>query len=94
MDPLANEVVWIVKDRPVTKGELTKAFNQVANKANWKLPISAMVEVSSDKDEAAEQLAVLEAAVQFFTGSTPTFKTLRSGNVAVNAPGYYAVVGA
>ena len=88
------QVVGQVNGRAVTRGELEVAFNAVANKANWKYPVNATVDL-----DAYTKAMVFEAVV-FFTGSKPTFKRLTgstTGGMAkyrVKAAGYYATIGA
>jgi hypothetical protein len=88
------QVVANVMGRIVTRGELSKAFDAVANKANWKLPINASV----DLDEFTK--AMVAEAVVFFTGSKAKFKRLTGtttggiGRYRVTAAGYYAAIGA
>lgn len=90
---LNKQVVAQVCGRDVTRAEMSKAFDRVANTVNWKNPINATVTVESD----AELLTIREAVI-FFTGSVPTIsvETFKNGRVVyrVKALGYYAVCGA
>jgi hypothetical protein len=70
-----------------TVADLRKAFDVVADKANWKDAIRATVR--------ADQLAITCAAVVFFTGSTPVvLNAMIPGTVKIEAAGYYAACGA
>jgi len=87
-------VVANVNGRAVTRGELSAAFDRVANKVNWKLPINTVITVTGD------DMPVIVEAVKFFAGCIPTFTPARGKNepgvyrVRVKAKGYYAAVGA
>jgi len=84
-----NQVVGNVNGKPVTRGELMKYFDMVADKANWKNPINARVKL------AANEVAMLTEAVIFFTGSVPTILPMaRKGEYKVKANGYYLTIGA
>jgi len=90
----SKTVVAKVEGRPVTQGELSLAFDAVANKANWKNPIDAVVSLDS------YTMAMVREAVVFFTGSVPTFElttgttTSGMGRYRVKAAGYYRTIGA
>jgi hypothetical protein len=72
------------------QSELAAAFSKVANKANWKLPISrATLRHGMPQDE---QNLITDAIVHF-TGSVPRFKQDHVWFV-VEADGYYRAVGA
>jgi len=49
--------------------ELRRAFNIVADQQDWKAPINAPIFKGSD-------LKLFEAAVVFFTGTMPNFRTV------------------
>ena len=85
---MTDYAVANVMGRVVTRGELKAAFDQVANDANWKLPVNAIV--VADEFE----LAMIKEAVVFFTGSVAKFKPLAGGRFRVTASGYYRAVGA
>jgi hypothetical protein len=87
------QIVGRVNGRPVTRGELSEAFDYVANRDNWKLPIDATV------DLGPASMAMVREAVIFFTGSVPSFTAVgpevdRCARFRVRAAGYYAAVGA
>jgi hypothetical protein len=93
------QVVAQVCGKPVTRGELSAAFDLVANRDNWKMPIDCTIQLTAD------QVALIREAVIFFAGCEATFRapaqTVQWDNgdnmVAlyhVTAPGYYAAVGA
>lgn len=92
-----DQVVDQVLGQPVTRRELCAAFDRVADKANWKMPVDAIVEIATHAE-----LATIRQAVIFFTGSVPTFKPVAiirtlDGSVCryrVVADGYYRAVGA
>lgn len=94
MSEFSKQVVAKIAGRDVTQGELAAAFDKVADKANWKLPIDATVDLSGDAD-----LATIREAVVFFAGCVPTFvpvvgAALPGCRYRVRAVGYYAAVGA
>ena len=66
--------------------ELTPFFNAVCDKTNWKLPIKATIR--------REDLAQTIRAIEWFAGSRTTVTDLGSDQVCVEAPGYYADIGA
>lgn len=82
------QIVARVVDRDVTRGELSKAFDSVADRANWKNPINAVVALDSFG------ICLLTEAVIFFTGSVPSYKSLGGGKYRVTAAGYYRTIGA
>ncbi len=87
-------VVAQIMGRDVTRGELSAAFDRVANRSNWKGEIDAIVDVGGDVD-----VETIRAAVAFFTGSKATFAPMIGGTLPgcryhVRAAGYYAAVGA
>lgn len=88
------KVVAEVKGRPVTAETLSIAFDAVADKTNWKNPIDRVV----DLDDYTK--ALVERAVIYFVGSTPTFERLGGtttggvGRYRVRADGYYLTIGA
>lgn len=69
------------------QSELSAAFNLVAPKDNWKMPVDALLERGYDEKLICD-------AVIHFTGSVPTFIKARSGRARVQAAGYYATIGA
>jgi hypothetical protein len=85
--------------RKVTKAELSKAFDLVANRKNWKNPIDVHTVLTG------EQVALIRDACLFFGAGEPKF-TVKAGTVQwdngcnpvlgyhVTAPGYYATIGA
>jgi hypothetical protein len=88
------QVVATVNGKPVTRGELSLAFNAVANKENWKFPVNATVTLDPYLK------AMVAKAVEFFTGSKAKF-VAKSGSTTsgmtlyhVTAAGYYAATGA
>jgi hypothetical protein len=90
----SKTVVGEVMGKPVTQGELSLAFDAVANRANWKNPIDAVVSLDS------YTMAMVREAVVFFTGSVPTFELMTGtttsgmGRYRVKAAGYYRTIGA
>ena len=72
-----------------TRDELTAAFNMVADKTNWKLPIRARIE-RADFERC-------NAAAIFFAGSPLTLVRWVGPNrsmVRVTGSGYYICIGA
>jgi hypothetical protein len=91
---LDGQAVAQVHGKDVTRADLSAAFNRVASKENWKMPIDAVVDIENDY---AKEL--IERAVIFLTGSVPTFEpiagaTLPACRYRVKAAGYYAAIGA
>lgn len=75
-----------------TLDELREAFDLVADKSNWKLPIDAAV-----PDMTLGLAKRIRVAVIWFTGSVPKFRIAvkANGNTwTVRADGYYKAVGA
>jgi hypothetical protein len=70
---------------------LTKAFNLVANKEDWRAAVNTFLADETLKTAGFDLAAVREAVV-YFTGTMPTFK--RAGfaphGYAVTATGYRA----
>jgi hypothetical protein len=91
---LSKTVVATVMGREVTHGELSMAFDAVADKAHWKNPINAVV----DLDEFTK--AMVAKAVVFFAGCEASFERMGGtttsgvGRYRVKAKGYYLAVGA
>ncbi len=71
IDESNAQVVGNVSGKPVTRGQLSTAFDLVKAK-NWKDPIYATVE-ATDTD-----VAMITEAVIFFTGSVPEFAELKA----------------
>jgi len=63
-----DQVVARINGHGVTRAQLSKVFDKVADKANWKNPINATAYLS---DEEKEMLA---KAITFFTGSVAKFE--------------------
>jgi len=93
-DDGSRQIVAAVLGRRVTRGTLSKAFRRVEDRAHWKNPVNAVVDVANDYDRA-----LLHEAIVFFTGSLPTFTVVPGGTLPgcryrVTAAGYYAAIGA
>lgn len=88
------EMVAKVNGKWVSRGELSVAFDAVANKANWKNPIDKIVDLD------AYGIALVKEAVIFYTGSVPSFTAFTGtttsgiGKYRVKAVGYYVAIGA
>lgn len=88
----------LVLGQPVTRAELSAAFDLVSDKTNWKNPINKRVKLTPT------QIMLVYEAIQFFAGCVPTFRAIDSETVFaggvpivefhVKAVGYYAAVGA
>lgn len=91
---LDQQLVAIVRGRQVSRKELSDVFDLVKDSKHWKNPIDAEVELTAD------QRALLEEAIPFFTGSVATFQFVsakRNVDAAiyrVQAVGYFLAVGA
>lgn len=88
-----SEIVVTLGEYRFTREELSKAFDQVSPKDNWKNPVCAYAVFRSPRERIA-----MHAAVAFFTGSTATLEFVgTAGDTSaykVTAPGYYRAVGA
>jgi len=89
----SNQVVAKVLGHEVTRGELSKFFELVVPRDNWKNPINAIVDLR-DRD-----LYMIREAVIFFTGSVPQFIPCLGAKMPkcryrVIAAGYYRTIGA
>jgi len=82
------EPVARVLGKPVTRNELCAAFELVEDKKNWKNPIKTTLALDPAKS------CLVAVAVEFFTGSKPSFTWLSDGTVQVEARGYYLTCGA
>lgn len=69
--------------------DLRHAFDLVANRENWKLPVDATVKAA----DPAERRRIAEAVV-FFTGSVVEWSHFGRGRWNCKASGYYAAIGA
>lgn len=81
IDQMTKEAVY----RGYTLAELTQAFDLVCDPNDWRAPINHTL-VKSQATPA--NLAVITAAVIFFTATAPTFTPLDYGMVKVTAVGY------
>jgi hypothetical protein len=66
------------------KGELKAAFDLVAPRDNWKMPIDCTL-LRSQVDRK-----LIIDAVHHYTGSTPTFHDVDAEWMRITAPGYWA----
>jgi len=71
--------------RGYTREQLSEAFNKVANPANWKYPIDAVIPKAD--------LDVTETAVTFFAGCSVEVVEDRGDEVRIQAIGYYLAIG-
>jgi len=72
-----------------TVGELRDAFEKVADRENWKMPVKAFASLRTDRERKR-----MREAVMFMTGSVPTITRTRGTIHKVVADGYYAAIGA
>lgn len=84
----SKTVVATIEGRPVTQGELAEAFDWVADRANWKLPVDCTLVLSP------RQTLLVREAVPFFTGCVATITPGPNGSKRVEADGYYKAIGA
>lgn len=89
MEEMGAMLVDSFHGQPITRGLFKAAFEKVAPKENWKLPIDAEVDVAGDFE-----IYVLKQAVIFFTACVPDVRRIGPGRCRVVAAGYYAAVGA
>ena len=86
-------VVATVMGKAVTQGQLSAAFDRVADKANWKNPINAVVVLKTHRE-----MAMIKEAVRFFAGCQAKFEAVEllgaRCRYRVTAKGYYLAVGA
>lgn len=73
---------------PFTSTEMQAAFEMVRDKSDWKKPIDIVID-----DPGPKNLACMEEAIIFYTGSTATVRELPSGRLKITAPGYYNTIG-
>jgi hypothetical protein len=86
---LRNDVVANVLGHDVTRGQLEGAFRRVADQADWKNPIDAVVDLND------QELALLRKAIPYITGSKARFQPRKGAEpprirYRVQARGYYA----
>jgi hypothetical protein len=86
-------VVATIDGREITWGELKDAFDRVADRTNWKLPIDATIRTTPSANDSAREVRLMREAIVFFTGSAPEFEVMRPYVMRVTAAGYYAAVG-
>lgn len=79
-------VVAHVEGKPTTRGELLAMFNRISMRSNWKGPLFGWV--------AEKELALAEAAAEFFAGSPLEVQQREAGKVYVRGAGYYECIGA
>jgi hypothetical protein len=87
----ANQAVikqWI-KPLPFTVEQMEQCFKNVQSKKGWKHPINKVI-----KNPGKKNMACLHEAVSHFTGSPLFVKELPGNKLLVQAPGYYACIGA
>lgn len=72
-------------DLPFSMWEYHCAFSMVANKENWKEPVSATIH--------ADDKVIVERAIINNTASIPTFTAIGDGMMKVTADGYYIGTG-
>lgn len=72
------------------QSELERAFDLIAPKQNWKMPI----DMTLDYVMIPVDFALLTDACIHFTGSVPTFTYLKHPELRITAAGYYATIGA
>lgn len=65
-----------------TEAQLSAAFDLVADKECWKLPIQAVVPADADQD-------LIRAAVVYYTGGVAHFMPQEDGTWLVISDGYY-----
>jgi hypothetical protein len=94
MNELDSMVVARINGVEITRGDLLAAFNLVADPANWKNPIDALVPYEKCATlPGYDAPAVIRTAVAFFAGCDATTMHLGAG-IRVIAVGYYVAVGA
>lgn len=82
------QVVSTVGGKPVTRGQLSAAFDRVRNTKHWKYPVNTIITAELD------EIAMIEEAIVFFTGSAPHSTKLENGQWSIRAAGYFAAIGA
>ena len=55
-----------------SKPELQLAFDKVSDPKDWRAPIAYMLQDTPGSDAAEQELALIEAAIQYYTATTPT----------------------
>lgn len=90
------QVVDTINGKPVTRGELSAAFDLVADKANWKMPINAVIEADFGTIDRVRHATIFFAGCVATTEVLECAKDRKDGRskYRVTAPGYYRAVGA
>jgi hypothetical protein len=70
-----------------TSEQLKEAFELVQPKPHWKAEIQATV--PSDTD-----MKLLDTAIIYYTGAGISYQERRTDGIYVEAPGYWAIIGA
>jgi hypothetical protein len=73
-----------------TRAELRNGFDLIAPKDNWKMPINAAL----PEGLSGRELMAIQAGIEFYTASQPSFEMVGGRVTRVRAAGYYAAVGA
>ena len=71
-----------MEEEKYSEAQLSAAFDLVADKENWQLPIQAVVPADADQD-------LIREAVVYYTGSVAYFMPQDDGSWLVIADGYY-----
>lgn len=90
----AEQIVETINGKPVTRREITEAFNLVCDKTNWKFAIDITLDLTPAQVPYVHQAAI------FFTGAPVEFSFKGKGDTEgthkfrVTGPGYYNTCGA
>lgn len=89
---MTEKSIWTVSTEPSPNYEAEQAarsavFEKIAPKGNWKEPIACWI-------NEAEFAECNEAAIWFTGAPLKVIKKKKGGKVYVEAPGYYATIGA
>jgi len=88
-DSMAS-VVWNWNGEDITRGELWELHKRVESSEGWKMPIDAIIDEITPREEA-----LLSYAIIFFSGCCAEFYAVKDqpNKVNVVADGYYMSIG-
>lgn len=93
-EEIQDEIVARDAKFSFTRRELTEAFTLIQPKSHWKGPIDAEFHTGAMPTMSAREVAAVQHAVIFFTGSLPEIRHLGNFRFRVTAAGYFAEIGA
>ena len=76
--------------RPITCGDVDRAFNLVTAGSHWKDEIDVQVRWAKIADSRDRAIAIIEHAVPFYTATNAVVLKVGPATLHVEAPGYWA----